>query len=33
LEKDYDVLKAAEIMAEKLEQPKVNDDAGAYFYD
>ncbi|HAT9135662.1 TPA: conjugative transfer ATPase [Legionella pneumophila] len=33
LEKDYDVLKAAEIMAEKLEQPKVKDDAGAYFYD
>ncbi|KTD23126.1 conjugative transfer ATPase [Legionella londiniensis] len=33
LEKDYDVLKAAEIMAEKLEQPKVNDDPGAYFYD
>lgn len=33
LEKDYDVLKAAEIMAEKLEQPKVNHDAGVYFYD
>ncbi len=33
LEKDYDVLKAAEIMAEQLEQPKVKDDAGAYFYD
>lgn len=33
LEKDYDVLKAAEIMAEKLEQPNVNDDTGAYFYD
>ncbi|CZG38154.1 conjugal transfer ATP-binding protein TraC [Legionella pneumophila] len=33
LEKDYDVLKAAEIMAEKLEQPKANDDAGDYFYD
>ncbi|WP_167554615.1 conjugative transfer ATPase [Legionella israelensis] len=33
LEKDYDVLKAAEIMAEKLEQPKTKDDAGAYFYD
>ncbi|WP_133130238.1 conjugative transfer ATPase [Legionella yabuuchiae] len=33
LEKDYGVLKAAEIMAEILEQPKVKHDAGAYFYD
>ncbi|VEG92553.1 conjugative transfer ATPase [Legionella spiritensis] len=33
LEKDYDVLKAAEIMAEILEQPKIKHDAGAYFYD
>ena len=33
LEKDYDVLKAAEIMAKKLEQPKVNQHSSAYFYD
>ncbi len=33
LEKDHDALKAAEIMAEKLEQPKVSVDNRAYFYD
>lgn len=33
LEKEHDVLEAAEIMAEKLEQPKVSDNSRAYFYD
>lgn len=33
LEKEHDVLEAAEIMAEKLEQPKESDDNRAYFYD
>lgn len=33
LEKEYDVLDAAEIMAKKLEQPKVVTPNRAYFYD
>lgn len=33
LEKEYDVLEAAEIMAKKLEQPKTQSDNRAYFYD
>jgi len=33
LEKNYDVLKAAEVMAETLEQPKTHDDTRAYFYE
>ncbi|HAT1795180.1 conjugative transfer ATPase [Legionella pneumophila subsp. fraseri] len=33
LEKEYDVLEAAEIMARKLEQPKTQSDNRAYFYD
>ncbi|HAU1838700.1 TPA: conjugative transfer ATPase [Legionella pneumophila] len=33
LEKEYDVLEAAEIMAKKLEQPKTQSDNRTYFYD
>lgn len=33
LEKEHDVLAAAEIMAKKLEQPKVSSNNRAYFYD
>lgn len=33
LEKEHDVLAAAEIMAQKLEQPKAASNYRAYFYD
>lgn len=33
LEKEHDVLAAAEIMAQKLEQPKADSNNRAYFYD
>ncbi|STX28432.1 Type IV secretory protein VirB4 component [Legionella beliardensis] len=33
LEKEHDVLAAAELMAQKLEQPKTSTHNGAYFYD
>jgi len=33
LEKEHDVLVAAEIMAKKLEQPKTTTNNRAYFYD